>query len=107
MSQTASTVTTSRKPRDPRGLAIWHVEQWFDSLLASKEVFTQGSVFQAFNMQEAFTEVKDALDREDCASINRGGEPKFDADSGDEDAFCEAGYLIGVQVGLRLRGGVR
>ena len=54
------------------------------------------------NLVEHFTKIQNAL-------LKQGGitEDHPDIDSQNEDAAMRAGYLLGVQIGLRLSGGTR
>jgi hypothetical protein len=66
-------------------------------------VFTPGSIYQA-DMGMAFDKVQAAVKRVARAQRVKSIEPIAD-DEGVEDEMyaAEAGYLMGVQVGLRLR----
>ncbi len=91
----------SKKRIDPRKLAIRLVDEWFDAITSSHDghnsTYTRGQ-----QLSDAFGNVEVALEAEELA--------EYGAASDDEDAAIrkriastEAGYLIGVQVGLRLR----
>jgi hypothetical protein len=88
-------------------LAAQRVAEWYASLLYSNGALLQGHAYQ-ISFDHVFTEVQEALTREYVAECSHMGDP-------DEDIVAvtnlaqEAGYLIGLQVGLRLRadGGAR
>jgi hypothetical protein len=78
-------------------LAARLVDDWFESLLATREVFTVGSIHSRLT-ETAFEQVQDAVERAHVA-----GHGPLSDDVEHEMIAMEAGYLLGVQVGLRLR----
>lgn len=98
----------ARKATRPVDVARHQVDQWFESLLETDQVFTAGSIYQA-EMGEAFDIVQEAVKRADYAE-RPNAKPSVEDELAEVEAFARtAGYLIGVQVGLRLRaaGGAR
>ena len=87
--------------KNPRKLAAKAVQNWYDSLIESAEAHTHGGIFQV-TLDKAFDDVERALRVE---YEKDHGTIKEDQDGVDPYLAREAGYLIGVQVGLRLRGG--
>jgi hypothetical protein len=83
--------------RAPSALAARVVGEWFESVLATREVFTVGSIHSRLT-ETAFEQVQDAVER---AHIAAHGPVSDEAEH--EMIAMEAGYLLGVQVGLRLR----
>lgn len=96
-------VTTAAvaKSQEAHELAADIVQDWFETRLTTRDVFTQGSIFQRLT-EASFDEVQDAVK----ADYVRTHGPVTDSDDlVDEMCAQEAGYLIGVQVGVRLRAG--
>jgi hypothetical protein len=96
----------SRPKQSPSKLAAQCVDEWYDSLLQSSESLMVGSVFQV-TLESAFNKVLQS-----CLQMHIAEHGPITEDvEGATEQICaqEAGYLIGVQVGLRLRlgGGVR
>jgi hypothetical protein len=88
---------------DPRQLAAHYARDWFAQLLETKEAFSAGSVYQAGEgLENGFAAVQKALE---CEDIKIHGEPRKDDERSVRQERCagEAGYLIGLQIGLRLR----
>lgn len=92
---------------DPRALAVTAVQDWYNELITSSCATSEGQDASS-TLEYQFAAVQEALE----AEYIREHAP--DRTSTDEDRamlseICarEAGYLIGVQVGLRLRGGVQ
>jgi hypothetical protein len=89
----------SREKRTPQEMAAAVVEAAFESIASTTLAFLQGTAAQP-NFYDDYELIEDALYRED----NRGK-----LDECDDVAMLwrlagrEAGYLIGVQVGMRLR----
>lgn len=75
------------------------VDRWFNSVITSSRAHQHGSVFQ-FLLEETFEAVSEALHREHVA--DHGKIERTDHDTPRVLAM-EAGYLVGVQVGLRIR----
>ena len=87
------------KQRDPRQMAVEAVQKWHGSLIDGPEAHYSGSVYQV-TLDQAFDDVTDALEAEHVADH---GPITPDQDAVREMLGRSAGYLIGVQVGLRLR----
>lgn len=93
----------TKRLNDPRQMAVAGVQEWFNSLLEHDMALSHGSVY-AVTLEDKFEEIERALIAE---HEREQGKP---TEEGDEDFVAAvfgrtAGYLIGVQVGLRLRGG--
>lgn len=86
---------------DPRKLAVEMVQEWYESLLASGEAHTHGSIYQV-TLDNGFIAVQEALEAEHEKEHGKMPPPE-DGSVEREIIAQEAGYLIGVQVGLRLR----
>lgn len=93
-------VTKTKPTQSAAELAAAIVQDHFDWMLTTPQVFTQGSVYETRLTERAFDEVKAVVLRE---YIDDHGTPEPGDDLVDEFCAQEAGYLIGVQVGLRLR----
>lgn len=81
-------------------LARRAVDEYFDLLLASPDALVEGFACQAGIDFQAVDVVQDAVKAEFIAD---GLKPANDDDGFDEMCARAAGYLIGLQVGLRLR----
>ena len=87
-----------RTPPTPAELAERSVREFFDTLVGDP------LVQDAEALDTTIGEVAEALIREHLAN---GGNP-IDGGVSDRELFAQhAGYLVGVQVGLRLAGGLR
>lgn len=86
------------KSPDPRQMAVDAVEKWFTGLLSTSDAVTDAG--NQPTLESAFDEVTAALEFEHVA---QHGPITPDQDVVMEMIGREAGYLIGVQVGLRLR----
>lgn len=84
------------RPQSSSELAAKIVGKWFHTVTLTTDGFTQDAL--------TFDPVQDAVMRE---YVRDHGPVKPGEDLVDRMCAQEAGYLIGVQVGLRLRGGVR
>jgi hypothetical protein len=84
----------------PVAIARESVRRWFDSLLTTKDPYQHVRLDHDFTAENAFAHVESALEEDYRAQY---GDENLDAMR--EDFAREAGYLIGVQVGLRLRNG--
>lgn len=90
-----STATT----RTPAQMAADAVAEVFDNIVTTTATLTLGTNFKP-DLENAFGEIEDVVYAADSAKFD-------DVQMAWRLAGREAGYLIGVQVGLRLRGGVR
>jgi hypothetical protein len=90
------------KALDPRQLASKEVDEYFERIFDTREVFTQGSIY-APCLDDAFARVKDALVAE---HVGEHGEEE-DMDAWHETFAMEPGDLIGIRIGARLSGGAR
>jgi len=103
MPRNQSAARKTPNPKDPRQLAHDAVEKWFDSLSASPLSLMHGTIYSV-TLEAAFDEVIDAIEQEHRAERTTVAA----VEPADREAFAtEAGYLIGVQVGLRLRAHAR
>ena len=84
------------KQRTAQALAIELVQKWFDDLMTSRDVLAFPD-----DGQFSFEDIEKALTREH--EIEHG-KIRPDQDLIPLEIASEAGYLVGVQVGLRLRG---
>ena len=94
MSRTKKPVVRPQEPSTDRARAIAAkaVGAWFADLLDSPDPFVNG--FDS-DYSQTFDEVREALIGNDTS------------EAADALADQQAGYIIGVQVGLRLAGGAR
>lgn len=83
------------KPRQtPTAIAASIVAEWFTEVIGNMGALTGDARFP--DLDAAFDQIREALLTPDPSAPAR-----------DELASQEAAYLIGVQVGLRLRGGTQ
>lgn len=98
-----SSVTTKETParRSPQHLAREAADKYFAALAADLPFDTApGDV----NLVELCTQIHDAILRERQHEADQGyRRPNVD----NEDSAMRAGYLLGVEIGRRLSGGVR
>lgn len=89
----------AQKPvQSPAALAKHHVDEWIDALISSTDF---GERMDPFMNDEAFDDVARAIE----ATMERAQNPTTADERHGQQLLAEreAGYLIGVQVGLRLR----
>jgi hypothetical protein len=91
------------KRPDPRQMAVDAVQEWHDAIIQSTEAHNPESIYNV-SLDQAFSEVTDALIAEERAE-DREEEDAELREIRQQSCARTAGYLIGVQVGLRLRGG--
>ncbi len=92
----AAKLKAKPKTKDPRQMADEAVQRWFDAMLESADVFMAGGCYFV-DLFEEMDAIQNALEAED-------GRPVADDDAdAHEMSAREAGYLIGVRVGMRLR----
>lgn len=89
----------TKQPKDRHQLAVALVDEWFNDLCAQSWSFTDGTNAQSFGT-DTFDLVQNA-----CKAINQKDESdeQYESRGGNEQDAREAGYLIGLQIGLRLR----
>ena len=98
------TAKTSQKPQDPRKVAARVVQEWFDELCSSSDAFNDGTNAQTLQAN-LICEVQEAV-----KAADRDPLIGHDSDAVQDEIYArEAGFLVGVQLGLRLRaaGGAR
>jgi hypothetical protein len=90
--------------KDPRRMAVAVVQEHFDNMMTTSDTYIEAG-YLVSPIDAAFDAIENALEAE---AVKRQGKP-IDPDEDVELRMIsrEAGYLIGVQVGLRLRGGAR
>jgi hypothetical protein len=86
-----------KKITDARQIARDVVSEWANQLVATAESHTVGGVYQ-IGLESLFDRLQEALEAEHSKEYG----PITDA-AGHTLMARETGYLIGVQVGLRLR----
>lgn len=86
------------KTADPRAIAITAVQAWFNHLTGTVDSVTDSD--NRVTLESAFDDVTAALEAEHIAQFGPI-EPNDDVVM--EMIGRETGYLVGVQVGLRLR----
>ena len=99
---------TARR-KDPREFADQYVDQWFGSLQGGHECLIRDSG-ALVDFDPAFDELVDVLDREEFEQLGKPY-PNPDEEGYDEDRLLRrercatsAGYMIGIRIGMRLRG---
>ena len=105
MSARTQRKSPTQSPRSPRALAEKAATEWLEYVVTDR-LGLGWRCESEFDGDASFEAVFEALKREHIA---QHGPIKPDQDSVEIDLGIEAGYLIGVQVGLRLRepGGAR
>ncbi len=92
------------RPRrlSPPALAAKRVQEWFDNIVSTADALATSDFESEVLLGNAFIEVQEILRREHDEA--HGPPEPTSVAVVDGMMAREAGYLIGVQVGLRLRG---
>jgi hypothetical protein len=84
-------------PKDPRAIATAAAEEYIAAIASNSDL---GDVFEGSPLDDAMDEIGLLL-------VKEHGPITSDADVTYEILGRRTGYLVGVQVGMRLRGGAR
>lgn len=99
MSPRAAAAAKPKATTDPHAIAHVAVDRFFQAMIASRDATAEGC-WSTASLDQAFIETQDAVK---AAYVREHGPIKDGDDLVDEQCAQEAGYLVGVQVGLRLR----
>jgi hypothetical protein len=91
------------RKKTPHALAARVVERYFQAMMTDREFMNDGSI-EANHLDAVFEEVSDLLEAE---HVKQHGPIKRDDDLTRWAIGMEAGYIVGVQIGMRLAGGAR
>lgn len=94
----------SRAYKDPATIARRGVDEWFARLSRNRQALIDGS-FMHTDFEALFEDVREAV----LSSADYAGMIATPADEGPvrQLASLDAGYLVGLHLGLRLSGGAR
>jgi hypothetical protein len=94
----------TKRAKTPQQIAAAAVEQWFHDVVGSTDALTSADYDENGLIAEAYDEIERLLEAE---YVRQHGPIKPEDNTALVVFAREAGHLIGVQVGLRLRQGVR